>query len=80
MRYNTIGMRRDVPGNARKIAKAARKCGLLFFSTNPTTNQTINPPLNQPTNSTQRAGTFAEYSPYLNYDIICRCESLFFET
>ena len=77
---NTIGMRRDVPGNARKIAKAARKRRAAFFSTNPTTNQTINPPLNQPTNSTQRAGTFAEYSPYLNYDIICRCESLFFET
>jgi len=30
---NTIGMRRDVPGNARKIAKAARKnAGCQFFS------------------------------------------------
>jgi hypothetical protein len=28
---NTIGMRRDVPRNAREIAKAARKCGLPFF-------------------------------------------------
>ena len=28
---NTIGMRRDVPGNARKIAKAARERRAAFF-------------------------------------------------
>ena len=29
---NTIGMRRDVPGNVRKIAKAAREIRAAFFS------------------------------------------------